>query len=219
MPICPWSAYTPATISFCEARLCDWVVEPSNAWSNLGFIFLGILILLRSQRRTTQLLIGVVSVLIGIGSFGLHATATRWGEIIDLAGMYFMSGLGVMFAARRVWGWSSPMLVLGYVALNAASLGLMIVLHNNGIGMFAAQLTVAVFTEIYLYAKGKRFPSYRPYQGMIASFALAFFIWNLDKWNVACWPNNHLVTGHAIWHVLCAFSVYFFSRQQAQLAE
>jgi hypothetical protein len=35
---CPWGELTPASISFCEARLCGWVPEPSNAWSNAAYL-------------------------------------------------------------------------------------------------------------------------------------------------------------------------------------
>ena len=46
---CPWSNWAPATISFCEERLCAWVVEPSNAWSNLAFVAGGAVMLWQSR--------------------------------------------------------------------------------------------------------------------------------------------------------------------------
>jgi hypothetical protein len=217
---CPWSAFDPATISFCEARLCAWIVEPSNAWSNLGYVVVGAIVLCRSRRRVTQILIGLASILIGFGSFGLHGTGTRWGELLDVGAMYLMSALGVLYAARRIWRLSGATLIAGYVALVSGSIGLMMTLHNNGILVFAVQIAIAVFSELYLYyGRGDRAPSYRPQQLMIGSFALAFLIWNLDKWNVLCAPDNHLVTGHALWHLLTALAIYFFARQQGQLPD
>ena len=43
MAMCPWSDYAPATIAFCERRLCAWIVEPSNAWSNVAYVLVGLL--------------------------------------------------------------------------------------------------------------------------------------------------------------------------------
>ncbi len=44
---------------------------------------------------------------------------------------------------------------------------------------------------------------------------IAFLIWNADKWSLLCAPDNHLVTGHAVWHVLTAVAIWCFARQQA----
>jgi hypothetical protein len=33
-----WSAFGPATVSFCEARLGGAVAEPANAWSNMAYV-------------------------------------------------------------------------------------------------------------------------------------------------------------------------------------
>ena len=84
---CPWSHYAPASISFCEERICAWIVEPSGAWSNLAYVVVGIVILLRSRRamRTFRAVdaVGVVALLIGFCSFAFHATGTRIGETLD----------------------------------------------------------------------------------------------------------------------------------------
>jgi hypothetical protein len=217
MTTCPWSGYEPATITWCEERICGWVVEPSNAWSNLGYVIVGLLVLATARRRVPLVLIGVASVCIGFGSFAFHATGTRIGELIDVSAMYLLGGLGVMFAARRLFDLSTTGLVLGYLAVVAVSVGLMIALHNNGIVVFALQVTFTVAAEIRLYRSGRAAPSYTDQKWMIACFALAFFIWNLDRSRIACAPTNHLVTGHAAWHVLTAIAVYFFARQQAPL--
>jgi hypothetical protein len=214
---CPYSEYAPATISFCEARLCGWVVEPSNAFSNVGYLIIGGIVIARAQRKAPLILAGIASILIGIGSFGLHGTGTRIGELLDVVPMYLLSGMGVMFAARRIWTLSTPAFIGGYVAIVIASALAMIGLHNNGIFMFAYQVAFTVLAEIYLYVKGNRFPRYRDQKWMLACFATAFFIWNLDKWNVLCRPDNHILTGHAVWHVLTAVTIYFFAEQQRQI--
>jgi hypothetical protein len=39
---CPWSSLDPGTVHFCEERLCAWVVEPSNAWSSMAYVVIGV---------------------------------------------------------------------------------------------------------------------------------------------------------------------------------
>lgn len=218
MSSCPWSDHAPGTISFCEAKVCAWIVEPSNAWSNLAYVLAGILILRLAQRRAPLVLIGVAAILIGIGSFLFHGTGTRWGELLDVSAMYLLSGLALAFLLRRLVPMSTLGFVGGYVAVVAASVLCMIALRTNGILVFAAQITAAVSAETYLYLRRPhdRYPSYRHQTWMVASFALAFTIWNLDKWSVLCDPDNHLVTGHAIWHVLTAVAIVCFAMHQQQ---
>jgi hypothetical protein len=213
---CPWSAYAPASIAFCEARECAWVVEPSNAWSNLAYVLCGLVILGGLARRSAPLrLIGVAAIAIGLGSFAFHGTGTRVGELIDVSAMYLLSCLALVFAARRLWSLSGGALLLLYLVLVGSSVLVMIVSGSNGIFMFAGQITVAVLTELYLYMKRPRWASYGAQQAMIASFTLAFAIWNADKWDLLCRPDNHFITGHAVWHVLTAVAIYAFARQQA----
>lgn len=214
---CPWSAYEPGTISFCEERLCAWVVEPSNAWSNIGYVIAGILVLLGARRRIPFFVIGISTIFIGFGSFAFHGTGTRIGEVLDLAAMYCLAGIGLVFAFRRFVPMSTTTFVLTYLGIVAASVALMVGLHTNGIFMFAAQFASVILLEVYLYATGRRAPDYRWQWGLVASFGLAFFIWNLDKWKVLCDPRNHFVTGHAVWHVLAAITIYCYFRFQDKI--
>jgi len=219
MTTCPWSDFAPATIAFCEARRCAWVVEPSNAWSNLAYVICGRVVLARSRRRTPLVLIGVAAILIGLGSFSFHGTGTRIGELLDVSAMYLLSALAIVFTMRRIWSLSSAAFITSYLGIVGLSVALMIGLHSNGIATFTAQIGIAVCAELYLYVSRPqaRCASYRHQHLMIASFALAFAIWNADKLNLLCDPDNHLVTGHAIWHLLTAVAVYQFSRHQDQL--
>ena len=47
----------------------------------------------------------------------------------------------------------------------------------------------------------------RFFHGGLGLFLLSFSIWVTDITGVLCDPANHLVTGHAVWHVLNAISV------------
>jgi hypothetical protein len=216
VPGCPWSDYRPASIAFCERRVCAWVVEPSNAWSNLGYVLVGLYILWRARGRGPLLAFGVAGVLIGLGSFAFHATGVRVGELLDVTAMYLFGTLGVVFSVRRLRPVQDGVLIVLYAALVTGSALLMVATGSNGILIFTAQIVFTVVTELYLAARRHGATAYRHLRWTVGAFVLAFLIWNLDKWGVVCDPDNHVVTGHALWHVLTAVALLCFYAYQEQ---
>ena len=144
--MCPWSDYAPATIAFCERRLCAWVVEPSNAWSNVAYVLVGVWILWRRRARpaTSLTATGVGAVLLGLGSFSFHATGIRLFEVVDVSGMYLISGLALTFALQRALGWGDGAAVGFFAASVLVSSLLMVALGNHGIIVFAVQTVTAI---------------------------------------------------------------------------
>ncbi len=213
--MCPWTDYAPATIVFCERRLCAWVVEPSNAWSNLAYVLVGLLILwrLRTRLATALTVIGAGAVVLGLGSFAFHATGIRVFEVVDVSGMYVLSGLGLTFALQRLLGWRDRSAVACFIGLVLGSSLVMIALGNDGIVMFALQIIVMVAIELRLRDRNP------PGAGIwivraVVVLVVAYGIWNLDFHGIVCDPDNHLVNGHAVWHVLTAVSIFLFFRFQ-----
>ncbi len=209
---CPWGDYAPATVHFCERRLCAWVVEPSNGWSNLAFIVAGLVVLWlqRKELKTVLTTVGVSSLLVGIGSFGLHGTGTLVGEILDVSAMYLISGLFIAFNIKRLWNWPDGKILAFYVALCAVSIAQLIALHYNGIVMFALQVTVAGLMEIRLFRKKRGATRYLYLNLLCGFFVAAFTVWALDITGTVCDPDNHVFTGHAFWHTANAFCLVFF---------
>jgi hypothetical protein len=218
---CPWSRFEPGTIEFCERRLCAWIVEPSNTWSNLAYIAVGVYLLwvCRHDRRNALTAVGVTGVLVGIGSSIFHGTGTFFGEVLDVSAMYLISGLFVTFNVKRLLGWDDRKLIQLYVALSAASIALLIATKYSGIPVFALQLVAAGVMEIKLFRRHRRErrpDSYRPMTYLIIAFAVAFTFWRLDISGRLCDPDNHILTGHAAWHIsnsLCLLFFYRFHRQ------
>jgi Ceramidase len=213
--VCPWSDYTPATISFCERRLCAFIVEPSNAWSNLAYVVVGLFIVWRNPKRwrDARTAIGVGGVLIGIGSFSFHATGIRVFEIVDVSTMYVLSGLGLTFALKRWRGWGDAVALRFFVACLLVSSALMIVTCSDGILVFGLELGAAVLIEVKLRAQNP--PGAGQWMmAVVGTFAVALLIWYLDLRGPLCAPDNHLVTGHAIWHTLTALTILCFFRFQ-----
>lgn len=220
MNACPWSSYSPTTMHFCERRLCAWIVEPSNAWSNIAYLVIGVWILWldRTPRRSALSAIGVASILVGLGSFAFHATATFVGEVLDISAMYLISGLFVVFNVRRLWHWSDRQLLALYAALVASSSALLVMSRVSGVPVFIAHVTVAGVMELMLYRRGDGTTRYLFLHLLIGFFAVSFAMWTLDTTGVLCAPDNHIFTGHAFWHVSNSFCLLWCYRFHQQFA-
>jgi hypothetical protein len=210
---CPWDGFQPATIKFCEEQLCSWITQPANTWSNIGFVIAGIVILrlARADKRAGMHLIGISAIMTGIGSTMFHASSTFFFEFFDLMGMFMISGLLLTLNLQRLFGLSNKAVSAVYVALVTASLGLMLVWNQSGIATFALQITAAMTVELLLHLRRDRI-AYKPFLLMAGTFAASFTSWALDIAKIVCDPGNHILTGHAVWHLLNAVAIYYLYR-------
>ncbi len=214
---CPWDGCDPATIEFCERRLCAWVAEPANAYTSLTKTLVGLAILWSGRKhRDVLLAIGVAAFFQGFFGFSFHATGCFWGEALDVSGMFTLSGLFVAFAARRLWGWSGRTVVLCFLALVVGSVALLLTFRPIGIALFTAQIVGWVGLEVQLYRTQRAATRYGYLQLMVATFAVAFTVWILDITRVVCDPDNHIFNLHSAWHVLTSLCIYWFYRYQTQ---
>ena len=213
-----WTRYLPAsclaTHCFCETPHAALVLQPANSWSSLGFVFTGAWIMFRARgaRETpfagwTALWFGVTSIVIGIGSFLLHATLTLWSQFYDVLGMYLLAGFILSYAVERWRRLSAGAAIRVYLATCAMLIGLLWIMPETRRWLFAVVLVAAVAVEL-MFARALR-PGVQVkwfVYGLIAN-TVAFGIWILDNTRTLCAPQSWL-QGHAVWHLLGAAAVY-----------
>ncbi len=225
MTNCPWDGFESAAIHFCERELCAWIEQPINTWSNLGYILMGIYLIrlaLRENRRPL-VAIGVIEILVGLGSFLFHASSTHFGEVIDVGAMYLLSCYALVWNLKRYLKKRDVELpnrsaVLLYSVLTVGSTVVVAVFRGAvGVWLFAIQLVLAGHFETTLARKFRDDISYRPLVALLITFGIAWSCWWLDVLKIVCNPDNHYFQGHAVWHVLNAFCFYFLYRFYAQI--
>ncbi len=224
---CPWSGWDPGTVQFCEERLCAWVVEPSNAWSSVLYVVLGLYMLVQALRPVAPRSIAVAAaqIMIGVGSFFFHATGTFWGEFVDQFGLFMLSALILACSAAQARHLTARQTVGMYVAIVVASALLLWLVRPIGIPLFAAQLVVGLAWQVLLWrnSEGPIRAAHRPFFLGVGLFLVSFSIWVTDITRLVCDPHNHIVTGHAIWHVLNAICIErlgaFYRRRFALTSE
>lgn len=218
LPECPWSSFLPPTIKYCEDNLCSYITQPSNTWSNLSFILVGIyLIILNHKDRLNYLrYIGQIAILTGVASFLYHASFTFLFQFFDLSSMYLFSTMILSINLRRANLISAHNQNLTLLVLLFASMGLLYIFKPFGIPIFTLQVLVAFGLEFYLFKKSNRAFSYFYYKLTVVTLAIALSAWILDFKRIVCNPMNHLLQGHAIWHIfssLCFLFLYKFYSQ------
>lgn len=208
---CPWSGWAPGTVQFCEERLCAWVVEPSNAWSSLIYLILGGYMLVQALRPVAARSIAVAAaqIMIGVGSFFFHATGTFWGEFVDQFGLFMLSALILACSAAQARGLSARRTVAIYGGMVLGSALLLLVVRPIGIPLFALQLAIGLGWQVRLWSRsqGAIRAAHAPFFFGVGLFLASLSIWVTDITHLVCSPHNHLVTGHAIWHVLNAICI------------
>ncbi len=203
---------------FCEALRGDLINQPANTWSNLGFIFVGLIIGYQGQKQT-ELMDGMVGffacvvVLLGPASAAMHATGTATGQNLDLTSMFLISSFAASYAMKRWFDLTKAQFITTFLLWLAAGeivlfagVTVPIVLHG-GNAVFAVGIVTAVLLEVRIWHRNPSRAVARAGMLTVGSLAAAFSIWLLDQgpW---CDPNS-LIQGHALWHILCAVAAYF----------
>ena len=211
--LCPWDGFTPATISFCEARLCEFVAEPANAFTSLTKTLVGLWLLPRCWKRGQGALWAIVIAALVQGplGFALHATGTFWGEALDVSGMFLISATLLTFALSRRFEWTSSQLIARWMALVASSVAVLLLVPPSGIAVFSVQVAAWLALEV-----SDRKPAPRKWLWwMIGVFVAGFAFWIADKTRFVCDPDNHLINGHAVWHVATSICLALFYEYEA----
>ena len=213
-PGCPWeplSSFWLPNVRWCEAQLCSIVVEPANTWSNLGYVFAGLALLALGRRRDDRTLrvFGAAEIVVGVASFVYHMSYTGVLQVLDFFGMYVFTNLLIALNLVRLGALSRERLWPAYAASVVALTALTVALRFTPFpiqGIVLAAILAIVASELRDRAPGidRRF-----FWASLAALTIGAGFSAADVTGAFCEPENHVVQGHAIWHVLGAISLVF----------
>ncbi len=219
-----WSGLTPGVCTeYCEANTdCGppasraAIQQPLNAWSNLAYLFVGILAL-RRPLRVSALLFSASCAVLAVGSFLFHATVTTEFQWLDMVGTYAVLVAVVARGAIAAFG------VTERIAIAAAIVAdLCFAVFKWQINAFVAlpALIVAASVPMVIVVKAGRVGASVALLPLLLMGA-AFLFRQIDVAHIGCWPDSRVFQGHAMWHLLTAASLgatYFsfeFARSDA----
>lgn len=233
----PWADYEGHNCTeYCEnSHMCDHTMEerpavqqPYNAWSNLAYLFAGLIPITMIRCDISTIVYLITATLIGISSFMFHASLTEYWRALDSAFMfpYFATltfhGIHAVFGVA--WKWLAiPMVVMIFITpavkpiLDKAGLGSGIL---NSVQFFCIALMVAVLVvgrifntllrknlsvlkRTFLMARAMFLPCI---PGIM--YLTGIEVWKKDVSKTWCDPEGAL-QWHAVWHTLTAFASLF----------
>ena len=215
---CPWSTWMPPNLAWCEERLCQWIVTPANAWSNLAYIIVAIWLLseIRKNRETGVLsYYGKATLAVGFTSFLYHASYTFFFQVFDFIGMYLFIFLPLTTQLRSMSWLSERGVPRFYLGATAFFTLLTVVFYFVGI---PAQSLILILVLVVVALEVLRRSRLRNagLQWSPGNFVLAFTLLvtggafsALDISGKLCEPTNHWLQGHSLWHLLTAASLVF----------
>ena len=94
----------------------------------------------------------------------------------------------------------------------------LLIVPRSGIAVFSAQVLAWLVLELRPLARAS--PEVRRWlRWMIGCFLAGFGFWIADKRRFVCAPDNHVINGHAIWHLATsACLALFFEYESSQRA-
>jgi len=210
----------PPNLQWCEENLCALVTAPANTWSNLAYVVVGLAMWWQARASDDRglRLYGPVCMMLGVCSFVYHASYTFFFQFFDFVGMFAfldlvivsdLVRLGRASARRRLNLWGLLVVTSSLAVLPLFFAGIPI--------QFLVVATVAVWLGLewaLLRARGGRS---RLLWCSIALAACAGLFSAADLGRLYCNPDDHLLQGHAIWHILTACSFYTLFHHHAQL--
>jgi hypothetical protein len=224
---CPWvdlrNQFGLPNVKWCEETLCQFVAEPANTWSNLGYIFVGVLFFFIARREKSRVLryYSHAAMWVGWTSLIYHLTVTYILQILDFVGMYVyffmiivqnLTRLGRLKEGneiRNIW-------IATAVATIASTIGTKIGAPVQASIMI---LFPVIFWTEWKLSQSPNLPKnthYGYFFGTCATITAAAYCSFLDVSRHWCQPENHVLQGHASWHMFGAIALflsYFHYRQ------
>jgi hypothetical protein len=223
---------------FCEKTHDGLVKQPANTWSNLMFIFGGLLsalVIYKGKFESSdspifnQFFYGIFFcnffVLLGPGSMAMHASMTNIGGFFDMLSMYLICSFTFAYSILRYFKLSKGGFLLLFIVnmsicLTAHFLKLEVPLvHFSGNLAFAIFLILMAITEIFIvYKKKIKHDQFFAWAALIC-ILLSFTIWNLTQTGSSLCDPSAIIQGHAIWHILDAVALgllfrYYISQKR-----
>lgn len=216
--ICPWAQYPHGHFPLCEEALCQWVRQPANTFSNIGFFFIAaylILLFVKKQSRN-GLGFGICALFIGTASFLAHASGTQLFGFFDFAAIFaafsLYGALDIIYTKKVKT--KNIFLVFACIFIPAVSILYYFTFLREVI--FATfVISLLVWESKILKAQGKPFLT-TSNKKLLGIFALGVICLGFDASKVICDPRNHFLQMHSIWHICDAISIYFLARHLDQ---
>ena len=195
--------FSSPTVQYCEVATSMLIARPWYALSNVAFLVVGILILLRGGRYSR--LFGSMALLVGSLSFMHDASYTYLAQLVDLSGMLLLVSVLLYLNLQPLL--LKRLLIIGLAVSFIFALCTIIALRGFAGDIFFGLLILGyIVSEMYLLRTGRHTRS-RRWLLALGIFLLGFIFWLCDASHFYC-ANVGLFNGRAIFHYTNSITIY-----------
>jgi len=225
-PSCPWYPITESqgapNIKWCEETLCQWISEPANTWSNLGYLIVAIIITIIAFRKKESFELkqfGPIIFFMGAMSFFYHQSNFYGSQILDFVGMFLFVGWAMGMNFIRLGKMAKNKLIPFNVIVAAIFTIAMHIMYLTGVkfqGIILISGFIIIATEIKAQKEFKSEVGW--FIAAIATLIVAFGFNISDGQRFWCDPTQHgwFSQGHAVWHWTAAIAMFFIYKHYSQ---
>lgn len=217
-PFCPWMQYPRGNFPLCEEALCEWVRQPANSYSNIGFfIVAAYLIYLYIKKQSVHGLgFGICAIIVGTASFLAHAAGTKLFGFFDFAAIFSAFSL---YAAKNMIYTNAVKKKNVFLVFCFFFVPAVLLLYNFTVlreVIFASFVIGLLIWESKILKRQDKPFLVKSNLKLLSVFLVGAVCLALDASKVICDPHNHFFQMHSLWHVCCALSIYFLARHLDQ---
>lgn len=217
-PQCPWYDITVTqgapNIKWCEETLCQWISEPANTWSNLGYLIVAVIITVISFKNKHNFQLkqfGPIIFFMGAMSFFYHQSNFYGSQILDFVGMFFFVGWAKGMNLIRLGKLKDSHLIPFNLLVAVVYTIAMHIMYLTGV-KFQMIVLISAFIIIgtEIWAQKKKRTDIGWFVTSILTLIVAFGFSISDGQRIWCDPTQHgwFSQGHAIWHWTAAIAMF-----------
>jgi Ceramidase len=216
MDDCPYealrSAFGSPNVDWCERALCSYVENPADTWSNLAYVLTGMWAMGMGSKCPRIQLLGLVIFWLGWASLIYHASNSYVTQVLDFLGMFFFMSLLLTWNLERLFVLRShKSVVASYFTLLNCQILLLFAFRALDIpyhSIVVVGILALYITEGWISMNNKDDDvDYHLFAAATFLVLTATACSYVDVNRVWCNPDNHVIQGHALWHVFSAGSM------------
>lgn len=218
-PGCYWYSLAESqgapNIKWCEETLCQVISEPANTWSNLGYLFIGLFVTFLAFKNKENIRLKVYGPIIffmGAMSFFYHMSNFYGSQILDFVGMFLFVGwaLGMNLIRHKKLKHLFPFLSIFTIVLT-------VLMHLMYLKEMKFQLLIFGTAILIVMTEMKRKSFW--FMLSIGFLIIAFGFSIADAERFWCEPQQHVIHGHALWHVIVSFATFTIYKHYSSLQQ
>lgn len=217
-PGCYWydaaEKFGAPNLKWCEETLCHVISEPANTWSNMAYIIIGIIMFIKCKNLKSKSIryTPYAMIIMGLGSYYYHMSNFYISQVFDFIGMFIFVHwlIGLNLIRAKVFNLKKMTLAyIGFILLNTLVMHILYLNTTNFQFLIVIAVILILGTE-YLARKNGSIPKDTKFlKFALIGIVIAESFSLMDLTRVMCNPENHVIQGHAIWHVTSSIALYF----------